>query len=269
MQKATVLVVGVRLNRGVLEVVGTSERDYVNVRPTHNVLRVTGTLGNSGLDERIRSAGVQRMVAHLGDGNDLLFVDGKVRRPLLVQAGAGSDRVMAGGGNAMILGGPGNDVLTGGKGRDVLIGGDDSDQLSGGGGSDLLIGGTTNYDDNEVALEAILAEWTSSRTLAQRAANLRTGSGPVLSGQAISLTLDETISDDSDVESDDSDVDHLLGGGISTGSSLTSEGTSRGTKQPGIYSTDLTAARRRRRDNFGPFLQRSEALHCCDSLPLP
>src|SRR5262249_46743157 len=40
------------------------------------------------------------------------------------------------------------------------------------GGQDILIAGSTSYDFNEVALSAIMAEWTSSDSLAARIANL-------------------------------------------------------------------------------------------------
>jgi Ca2+-binding RTX toxin-like protein len=207
-QATTVLVVGARLNRGVLEIVGTSQRDYINVAPSHNLLRLTGSLGNV----RVNASAVQRIVAHLGAGNDLFVVGSRVRASLMVDGGAGSDRVMAGGGSAMILGGAGNDALIGGSGRDVLIGGSGQDQLSGGGGTDLMIAGTSVYDGNAAALAAILAEWSSSRSLATRSANLRTGSGLLLAGQDIHLKLNETVFDDQDVDSlmGGSDLDWFL-----------------------------------------------------------
>src|SRR5262249_45976575 len=67
----------------------------------------------------------------------------------------------------------------GGAGRDLLIGGLGADLLLGGGGSDLLLAGTTAFDGDQGALAAVMAEWTSARSYAQRVANLRgSGSGP-------------------------------------------------------------------------------------------
>jgi Ca2+-binding RTX toxin-like protein len=64
-------------------------------------------------------------------------------------------------------------------GNDILIGGAGADALFGGNGDDLLIGGTTAFDEDAVALAAIMAEWSAPRSAAARAANLRgTGSGP-------------------------------------------------------------------------------------------
>ena len=46
-------------------------------------------------------------------------------------------------------------------------------------GDDILIAGTTAFDHNQAALAAIMAEWTSARSYADRVANLSgTGSGP-------------------------------------------------------------------------------------------
>jgi len=66
--------------------------------------------------------------------------------------------------------GTGNDTLYGGKGRNILIGGTGKDTLVGGAGDGLLIGGTTAYDANDQALLAIMNEWNSSDTYANRAA---------------------------------------------------------------------------------------------------
>src|SRR5262249_7786342 len=155
-----------------------SQRDNLRLTLTHNLLRLTGTLGSTIANLTFTYPGIQRIVANLGAGNDSLIVDGKIRAALLVDAGAGDDLITAGGGPALIAGGAGSDALTGGSGRDVLIGGAGQDRLSGGGGNDLLIAGTTAYDNDLIALTAILSEWNSSRPLAARSANLRTGSGP-------------------------------------------------------------------------------------------
>ncbi len=71
-----------------------------------------------------------------------------------------------------------------------MIGGLGSDELEGDGHDDILIAGYTLYDTSynhsgalnqdtrRLAIEKIMAEWSSSRTLAQRQANLLgTGSG--------------------------------------------------------------------------------------------
>ena len=65
-----------------------------------------------------------------------------------------------------------------GDGRDLLIGGLQGDRLVGDAGEDILISGTTTHDDNDVSLNAILAEWTSARTYVQRVQNLRGQANP-------------------------------------------------------------------------------------------
>ena len=96
----------------------------------------------------------------------------------------------------MLLGGVGDDLLTGGKGRDLMIGGLGADRLVGNADDDILISGATAYDANDVALRAILNEWTSTRSYAQRTANLLgTGTEARLNGSYF-LQPDETVYDD-------------------------------------------------------------------------
>jgi Ca2+-binding RTX toxin-like protein len=109
-----------------------------------------------------------------------------------------------------VLGGTGHDVLVGNAqanrlegrgGRDVLIGGDGLDVLLGGDGEDILIGGTTAFDSDPMALAAIRAEWTSSRSYATRIDNLRgvANVGPRLNGNYILTTGPTgTVQDDGD-----------------------------------------------------------------------
>jgi Ca2+-binding RTX toxin-like protein len=108
---------------------------------------------------------------------------------------------MAGGGPSILVGGDGNDLLYGGSARDVLIGGEGRDQLWGRGGSDLLIAGATTYDTDELALAAILSEWSSSRAFRVRITNLRAGVGPLLSGTGIHLESRATVLNDAQVDS--------------------------------------------------------------------
>jgi hypothetical protein len=57
-----------------------------------------------------------------------------------------------------------------------------------GSGNGLLIAGTTAFDQNQAALDAIMAEWTSDRSYADRIANLSgTGSGPRANGDIFLL----------------------------------------------------------------------------------
>lgn len=85
-----------------------------------------------------------------GPGNDLIF------------GGAGTDSIDGREGNDVLLGGDGDDYLYGGTGLDVLIGNTGGDRLDGGDGDDLLIGGSTSFDNNNAALNSLLADWTAA-----------------------------------------------------------------------------------------------------------
>jgi hypothetical protein len=124
-----------------------------------------------------------RLVAYGMAGNNVIQVAGGITLPAWLYAGPGNDLLQGGGGNDVLVGGGGNDTLISGKGRDLLIGGAGAAHLVGNSGDDILIAGTTAFDNNEAALAAIMAEWTSNRSYADRVANLSgTGTGPSSNG---------------------------------------------------------------------------------------
>ena len=105
------------------------------------------------------------------NGNDLLFGE------------AGNDELEGDDGNDILSGGSGNDELEGDEGLDFLIGGFGADQLKGDSDGDILVGNRVTFENNPVALQFVLAEWTSNRSYSSRIANLRgTGSGTRLNG---------------------------------------------------------------------------------------
>jgi hypothetical protein len=87
--------------------------------------------------------------------------------PLGVATGVGGSvrnlqRLTGGQGNALLVGDGTELSLTGGSGRNVLIAGPAGaapPTLTGGPGEDILVGGSTAYDTDLQALNAILAEW--------------------------------------------------------------------------------------------------------------
>lgn len=138
-----------------------------------------------------------------GDGDDDLV-------------GNATDNVLSGGkGNDILVGGAGNDQLSGGAGRNVLIGGTGADQLGGASEEDILIAGTTSFDANDSTLLAILNEWSSSRTYAQRVANLLgTGTGASFAARLNSnYFLNVDASRGAITVFDDNAQDSLKGGG--------------------------------------------------------
>jgi acrosin len=116
-------------------------------------------------------AGVSGTINGGGGTNTLDYTpykgDIKVNLPLgTATAVAGGikniQNVMGGQGNSLIVGDANPNVLIGGTGRNVLIGGGGADTLdvSGATSDNILIGGTTDFDTNQAALNAIFAEWT-------------------------------------------------------------------------------------------------------------
>lgn len=162
--------------------------------------------GGEGAD-RVNAIHSAAPVTVYGEGdNDL--INGGANNDVL-DGGAGFDRILGGLGHDQIFGGTENDIVDGREGNDLLVGGDGDDRvfgftgndvliggngrdvLDGGGGEDLLIGGTTTYDVNLLALQAILAEWTSASPIATRRTNLQSG----LPG-GVRVALGDTVNDD-------------------------------------------------------------------------
>ncbi len=82
-------------------------------------------------------------------------------------------------GNDILVGDANNNVLIDKAGQNLIIGGGGADSLTDGGGSgDILISGTTAYDTNQAALEALLATWVrTDLSYATRVAALLSGVG--------------------------------------------------------------------------------------------
>ncbi len=138
------------------------------------------------------------------------FIEGNNSDNILIGL-AGNDQIVGLNGNDILIGGAGNDLLYGGAGRDLLLGGTGSDWLYGGLGDDIVIAGTSNLyaieaDDTHsidfVALNAIMAEWSSNRSYTQRINRLRSGVG-----QGNSIVLNSSA-----IQSDD-EVDQVFGEG--------------------------------------------------------
>ena len=111
-----------------------------------------------------------------------LTAGGTVNAILFGGSANGSTLSATGSGNDVLIGGSGKDTLTDtGTGYNILIGGPGADTLTGN-GNDILISGTTNYDSNTsaniAALDAILAEWSSSDSYSLRISKIMSGVGP-------------------------------------------------------------------------------------------
>lgn len=170
-----------------------------------------GYLGNStlsggaGNDILIGGAGNELLDGGTGqdtlrgnNGNDVL-IGGGIHS--ILDGGAGNDLLSFTTGSGVMVGGAGNDTLVGGDGRDVMIGGTGLDLIDAGNSSeDIVVAGSTTFDSNYVALGAIYSEWISSRTLAERIANLSgSGSGSRNNGSTFlmagSTVIDDNVAD--------------------------------------------------------------------------
>ena len=112
-----------------------------------------------------------------GPGNAILFGGGSAKASVSTLTAKGSHEVL--------IGGPGkNTLFDSGIGSNILIGGGGASATNPGNtitgnGKDILISGTTTYGVNNpaniVALDAILAEWSSSDSYAVRISKISTG----------------------------------------------------------------------------------------------
>jgi hypothetical protein len=107
-------------------------------------------------------------------GTAVLTATGAVSAALL--GGSGNDTLSTtSSGNSILVGNGGNDTLSDtGSGYNILIGGAGLDTITGD-GNDIIISGYTNYDNNLAALDAILAEWSSSDPYSTRITKIMNG----------------------------------------------------------------------------------------------
>jgi hypothetical protein len=131
---------------------------------------------------------------------------GKVANIQNVHGGNGGNTLTGNAQGNILIGGTGADTIVGGSGRSLLIGDKGSDSVTGKSSNDILIGGLTKFDAmtaaNESALMAILAEWQSADSYADRFGDLNQGAahagGSHLNGASLLKTgAGATVLDDS------------------------------------------------------------------------
>lgn len=149
-------VVGVGLHEGVLQIVGSAGDDRVFVfdTPEGDLAVNADFLSTPWLPRFFERAGVDRIEAYMGEGNDLAVVGSSIELPSLMHGDAGDDTLVGGSGNDILLGGDGVDLVIGGLGRDLLVGGSGADRILGNADDDILIGGSLS----ELATDAVLLQ---------------------------------------------------------------------------------------------------------------
>lgn len=184
-------ITGIRLTDvGVLQVVGTTGRDFVRVdqlsrwwHSTDDQLLVTAIFdlgGNHGHGngsghntefavQRFDAADVNSIFMLMADDSDSVTIGGTgngwfwsapaVSIPAIVLGGAGNDYLVGGQASDVLVGGEGNDRLWGRGGNDIAIGGNGRDSVDGGNGDDVLIADSWAFEDSMIALDSVKAEW--------------------------------------------------------------------------------------------------------------
>jgi Ca2+-binding RTX toxin-like protein len=179
-------------------IVGTDGDDDIKVNPGGGAPEIKVIFNGA----QTTYLGVTDIVIYANGGHDRVQVAGGITQPVVAFGGTGDDRLKAGGGASVLVGGDGADTLLGGSGRDVLIGGAGADLIGGNGADDVLIASATAFDGNLAALSLIRTEWTSTRSFAERVANLA-GTGTT-GANGLAALRDEgpnpTVTDDAAVD---------------------------------------------------------------------
>lgn len=187
---------------------GSDNNDTIVVNPAGHSGSVRVILNGQKMGTFAPTSG---LTVYAQGGNDNVQVAGGVRLPAKLYGDDGNDRLKGGKGGDLLMGGDGNDLLLGGLGGDVLIGGTGADRLGGGPGDDLLVAGSTSFDQDDQALAAVVAEWTSKSSFSQRVANLSgTGSGAAYDNRSNGDNFLQ-LSGTSATVQDDGDADRLKG----------------------------------------------------------
>ena len=141
-------------------------------------------------------AGIEK--ARLTGGNSANTLDASLFTGSVMLFGLdGNDTLKGGKGASVLVGGNGSDNLSAGTGRSILIGGTGADTIAGGIADDLIIHGSTRYDANTTALDALLAEWSrTTATYALRVSHLRTGSGGLNGANKLTGAITDDIATD-------------------------------------------------------------------------
>jgi hypothetical protein len=168
-----------------LVVTGTAGPDSIFVLPT---------CGNKLLvieDGRVFgpfAAPTGRIVVYSGNGNDMVYASPVLTEQSWIFGGAGNDVFYADGGNSVLVGGSGSNMLFSGQGYNILIGGGGGslNYIMGTKGNNIEISGSTCYNANQAALNAILQEWASGGSYSVRVQKI-TQTGLSVNGSTVKL----------------------------------------------------------------------------------
>jgi hypothetical protein len=148
---------------------GTGPDDFV-MMPGAILSVINGGGGGDTLDYSHYNTGVNVNLGAYGGGTSgsATGVGSSVSNIQNVIGSPYNDVLIGNGNGNVLVGGGGSDVITGGTGRSVLIGGTGTATIHGNSGGDLIVRGSTSFDLNPTALDAIFAEWDSPDSFTQR-----------------------------------------------------------------------------------------------------
>jgi RTX calcium-binding nonapeptide repeat (4 copies) len=121
----------------ILEIVGTSESDSIDVRKRRGVI----TVAMNGKVRRYSAADVGGLLLRGGDGNDRMTIAPHLGIASYLMAGNGDDVVNGSDWNDILIGGAGNDTIDGLGGSDSIYGQDGADRIAGGTEADFVFAG--------------------------------------------------------------------------------------------------------------------------------
>jgi len=182
---------------GVLYIGGTAGNDRIKVVPNGKPSAAGASVKAFLNGEKRLFSGIDGVAVYGQAGNDFIHLAGAIRVDATLYGGEGNDRLKGAKGNDVLIGGEGNDHLNGHKGNDILVGGEGSDRLIGGPDDDILIGGVLSYEEDQDALDALIAIWGSDDRFGERVAALRdTTAEFFLISQSDDALLEPTVTDD-------------------------------------------------------------------------
>jgi hypothetical protein len=151
----------------------------VDVFKFSNGKGVAGTINGGGGGDWLDYASYATPVTvNLAAGTATGVGDGVTNVPN-VRGGQGGNVLTGNALGNILIGGAGANTINGGSGRSILISDEGLATVKGGSADDIVIGGYTNYDAsslaNDLALEAILAEWQSSDSYLTRISRIKAG----------------------------------------------------------------------------------------------
>jgi uncharacterized repeat protein (TIGR01451 family) len=135
-----------------------------------------------------------RLVALGQAGNDLISVNSAIKLPAYLYGGGGNNQLIGGSGDNVLVGGAGKNMLIGGTAHNLLIAGTGPATVYstrqgmrvGSTSGSILVGGSTDFDQNDVALATIMQEWGSNDAYATRISKIK--GGTLAGGVALTTT---------------------------------------------------------------------------------